>query len=126
MTEATSLIERLEALESPCRECDLELWWEVKANRGSPKKPMPKDYREANLRMDDAPLYTSSLDAAMSLVPEGYGWRLWVPSSTSLSPMVVTMWGNGQKYAPNESTAATPAIALCIASLKAQESSNGR
>lgn len=113
MMTTPSLIERLEALESPCRECDALLHHARLNGIGT-------GYAS------NAPAYTASLDAAMTLVPEGYGWRLWVPSSTALSPMVVTMWGNGRKYAPNESTAATPAIALCIASLKAQEASNDR
>ena len=63
----TSLADRIEALQGPDREVDLDIWWERKANRGSANQPMPEDYRQSNLRMNDAPRYTASLDAAMTI-----------------------------------------------------------
>ena len=62
-----TLIDKLSALTGPDREVDLDLWWECKANRGSAQQPMPDDYRKSNLRMNDAPRYTASIDAAMTL-----------------------------------------------------------
>ena len=67
--------------------------------------------------------YTASLDAAMTLVREGHGWRLWVPNSESPEPSpFVTLWGNRREYAPRDSIAATPALALCAAALRARAS----
>lgn len=60
------------------------------------------------------------IDAAMLLVPEGWGWRLWVPNSDSAEPPRVTIWSNGRAYAPTDSTAATPALALTAAALRAR------
>jgi hypothetical protein len=71
---------------------------------------------------------TASLDAALTLVPEGYGWRLWVPNSDVRMlngfPNLprVTMWGNRRSYAPYDTPAATPALALAAASLRAMAS----
>ena len=56
------------------RELDLDCWWWGKANGVSTKQPMLEDYRQSNLRMNDAPRYTSSIDAALTLVPDGGRW----------------------------------------------------
>lgn len=98
---------RVEALEGPDRSIDAQIYFAITNGVGCGMT-------------QDAPRYTASLDAAMALVPEGYGWRLWVPNSTALASISVTMWGNGRSYAPHETTAATPALALCAAALKAR------
>ena len=67
MTNWIELAERVEALDGPCRETDLDVWWWCKANRGSTKEGMPEDYRKLILRMNDVPRYTASTDAAMTL-----------------------------------------------------------
>lgn len=81
--------------------------------------------------------YTASLDAAMSLVPEG--WRWLVRSSAPNSPDAgkyfarietpdfnAYSWGKGEDWireiesgAEFKALAATPALALCSAALKA-------
>lgn len=55
------------------------------------------------------PAYTSSLDAALSLVPEGYGWN--IQGNTNIFYGVVK--GEYSKACK------TPAIALSVAALKA-------
>lgn len=55
--------------------------------------------------------FTSSIDAALTLVPEGYGWNL--QGNTNSFYAVVRGYKN--KVSP------TPAIALCIAALRARE-----
>ena len=105
------LIERLEALTGPCRECDLDLWWERKANRGSANAPMPDDYRKSNLRMNDAPRYTASIDAAMTLGTDDW----------SRADMMVTAMsdlGNPDYMEGGKWLAMLP-IRCCIAALKA-------
>lgn len=94
----TALIERLEALDAPCRECDVL----IDPVNGT------------------AFHYTAYIDAAMTLVPEGWRWSLFGPDNQAclVNP-------------DNPSQAATcdganPAIALCIAALRAQETANGR
>lgn len=87
------------------------------------------------------PAYTASLDAAMSLVPEGWAVEgmTWWPASpegasnvsteqssvrmvgTSIERMGRRMiWGHGGKDGRVEASAATPALALCAAALKAR------
>lgn len=82
----------------------------------------PADY-------DHAPHYTSSLDAAMTLVPERCGWIAGWGQTRPDEPMggaQITPYAryNGSFVAGEtiaESEAATPALALCIAALKARE-----
>lgn len=117
-TPQAALIERLQALTEPDRECDLELWWWCKASH-SWLCPMDSDYKAHNLKMDDAPRYTASLDAALTLVPDGMdeeikrarhrkGWRvnLWLPEHVGYSADATSL-----------------AITICIAALKARTSS---
>jgi hypothetical protein len=102
------LIEKLEALEGPDRDVDVAIWRSVMG--GNPVAfPMPWDH-----------CYTSCVTAALSLVPEG--WRL-------------NLWGAGKEWCayladrdeqhPNVRIVRSddieyPAIALCIASLRAR------
>jgi hypothetical protein len=74
--------------------------------------------------VQDAPKYTSSIDAALSLVPTG--WRICDLQDASLFKDIASVVAidNAPSYEPwhfrNErGMAATPAIALCIAALKA-------
>lgn len=78
------------------------------------------------------PLWTTSLDAALTLVPEGWGGRIYLSGAVSL-------WSDGpdlgavcRALAKNEtpreptkkvvgsSDCGSPALALCIAALKAR------
>ncbi len=55
------------------------------------------------------PDYTGSVDAALTLVPEGCGWLA---------------MGNAAKVGRCPAHGATPAIALCIAALRAREAAD--
>jgi len=74
----------------------------------------------------DAPHYTSSIDAAMTLVPEKHGWALNYASMASVIRLgpngaidgeIVSSWPDDQREAE---LPVSPAIALCIASLRAR------
>lgn len=75
--------------------------------------------RSTNPRNLGAPAYTSSLDAAMMLVPEGF---LWSVDTLDAFPEACVA-GPGPIGPDSYISAATPALALCIAALKAQEHS---
>lgn len=67
--------------------------------------------------------YTTSIDAALTLVPEGFTWNLLtdddLPGRARLySHMAVTL---GRPPTAISADGNTPALALCIASLRAQE-----
>ncbi len=76
---------------------------------------------------------TASLDAAMTLVPAGWGWLVSQPNAKALASgllkertpvMGEVQYGCDQRFAV---AAATPALALCAAALRArahQETSN--
>lgn len=74
--------------------------------------------------------YTTSLDAALTLVPQGWRWQV---SDRAPKPHVGRAFlnngemqlagiggGRNPKFKASEVTAYTPALALCIAALKAR------
>lgn len=70
--------------------------------------------------------YTASLDAAMTLVPEGWGWLVSQPNEKAIASGLLkertpvlgeVQYGCEQRYAV---AAATPALALCAAALRAR------
>ena len=63
------------------------------------------------------PHYTTSLDAALTLVPEGMAWTI---LSGALHAACVGDASTGNPV----TKAATPALALCIAALKARAAAN--
>lgn len=64
-----------------------------------------------------APLYTSSIDAALTLVPKGLYWEVHQDNCA------LVRGPNGHDYIGWQ--AASPAIALCIAALRALASTDG-
>ena len=110
------LIARLEAAEGPSRELDAEIaqihGWEEGhvANE--------RCWYDPDGRMRAAPpAYTSSIDAALTLVPEGRLWTLgqYVNRSGFMAAL------DNQRG----TKAATAPLALCIASLKARTQGDG-
>jgi hypothetical protein len=66
--------------------------------------------------------YTASLDAAMQLVPEGASWQM--GRGFSFAWAIVSLPSEDPMTEPREMTAeaATPALALCTAALRARAS----
>ena len=102
-----TLADRIEALDGPCREVDLAI------ERAVNTSAIHDDHLDRF--PETAKRYTASLDAAMTLVPDGCGrsyddmdngeclWRL-EPDDDS------QFWGRAK----------TPALALCAAALRAR------
>lgn len=119
-----SLIERLENAKEGSRELDQAILdalyqqhgdaayeWLLPDGNGAAIKPFP---------------FSTSLDAALSLLPEGAGWAVygfWMdnpPTQYSFSAKIET--NDGRIVTGNfQATAPSPAHALCIAALKARE-----
>ena len=111
MTDTTKLAERIEALEGPCRRIDECIQVAI-----SGKDPLDYD------GPFDAPEYTASLDAAMTLVPEGWLFDLY---NLNGYPEAHLTNDTLQRVAVSVVTA-TPALALCAAAIRAQqEAHNG-
>ena len=65
-----------------------------------------------------APAYTASLDAAVTLVPDGWSWFCEGPASISAAAHI---WNpSARASAEYRSLAKTPALALCAAALRAR------
>lgn len=131
-----SLIERLEKASGPDRDLDGAIAVAVGPWTERHGLPGPWVSKGPNHAINEAPHFTASLDAALTLVPEG-----WIVVSMKNGDLdrkyydirASTKWSviiarNGHKLeAPSEvltfpsATHESPAIALCIAALKARE-----
>jgi hypothetical protein len=119
-----ALAERCERAEGPDRRLDAEIDWTARDERGA--WYVAENYRggfshvsgwwrDADDRSHKAPEYTASLDAALTLVPEGWAWELSHNSAPGGYAKVYQELG----YEQASSAAATPALALCAAALRA-------
>jgi hypothetical protein len=121
MTDTTALTAKLEAAEGPSRELDAEICIAVEYAHLPPDVTAtactdgtvtiePKGTAPI---FDDAKCYTASIDAALTLVPEGYGFSLHCmdANQTICQAHVCDEIGD----------ACTPALALCISALRARE-----
>jgi hypothetical protein len=133
MSQLLELAERCEQATRPDRELDgaiaLALGWTFQKMKGDALQKMKGDaqayWREPGVTdfymRSKLPAYTASIDAAMTLVPKG---KYWTCSYGRLSTHEVM--GAARIVEPltidfiAESEAATPALALCAASLRAR------
>ena len=130
-TDLMELAGRCEKLEGPCRETDAEITRgimpELKLHR------IGRDwFCEASVYSGPVDItgYTASIDAAMSLVPEGWNWM----TGNRDLPLARAYVNNGQPHFTGMAArknpaniwhavvAATPAIALTAAALRARAS----
>ena len=95
------LIAALERAEGPSRELDAHIW------------------KSDGCRVAPVPRYTSSLDAALTLVPEGEAWLVGWDDENHANVFVLPS-PTSRPTGYHAQGAATPAIALCIAALKAR------
>jgi hypothetical protein len=95
------LIAKLEAAAEGSRELDREISVTV----------FSPDSKEAH----SVGFYTELIDAALTLVPEGYDWEL-----TSFPTVRAELWQREDDRRDGPQIASSPALALCIAALKAR------
>lgn len=114
------LIERIEAASGPDREIDLAIAEYAFDQRiplscygGNPINYDPRMWLE---RHDWSP--TASIDAALTLVPEGRSWELTQVVSEGIS--IAFIWNMFEAGEGDSAEAATPALALSAAALKAR------
>ena len=79
MTDLLALADLVEKLMGPDREIDgeicLALGWTHQKMKGDSKPYYRKPGDKVYYLRSEPPAYTGSLDAAMTLAPEGYKWR---------------------------------------------------
>ena len=104
MTSPAELADRVEGLEGPCRDTDLAICIALDTGRSTDPRNL------------GAPHYTASLDAVKTLVPDGHGWKVrkWAGGGAAAG-----CYASGG--ADNWHNAATPALALCAAALRAMK-----
>lgn len=132
----SSLIERLEKAEGPDRELDAdiaaavlggEIQWLQTAMTGDafPVRKYPSKDHIRGFGREPVQRYTSSIDAALTLVPEGFKWKAgysrYVPHNAEIqdyraNPVLGVFVGECDS---------NRAIALCIAVLRAQAAIEG-
>jgi len=138
----TDLIEKLEALDGPSREVDAEIakavGWTVETYTGERSRTRRKAWRDADGdRRMRTPDFTASIDAALTLVPEGWRIGLEDPGIGDLDFFEAWCWPYEDSWEPDwhlgqqgyrdhpngtiDQNKASRAIALCIAALKARE-----
>lgn len=136
MTDLQDIIARLEAATGPDRELDRDICLLVGPYRSDLWEKHP-DHSNL-LRTKDATAndwvvawnYTGSLDAALTLVPENHRWTI---SSEEFDgggdPILPSAFVGlfGADYSPDQfNVAKTPAIALCIAIMKARSRTDAK
>ena len=118
------LIKRLKALDGPCRECDAEIAY-IMMMRPDYAKMKERGF-QAVLGCGGAQLFTASVDASLTTVPEGWEWY---------EGHVSRVGGDyqGQTHILRELARGyilkgfhkLPEIAICIAALRARLSHKG-
>jgi hypothetical protein len=116
------LIERLGKAEGPDRELDGDIFaaaggaaWEEAYRLAQEPCGCPHDVAVRDAKSRYSPRYTASLDAALSLVPEGWIWDV---ASTGCA---WTMPEGALGWHVSISGPRSPALALCIVALKARD-----
>lgn len=134
MSALLDLAERCEAATGPDRELDAAIWCELNGreypeppytqmlqhDRYDPSKGTFEQGTQSGILLqsykDNALSYTASLDAAMTLVPEGCFWAGGDHPELGAAMTVTNIQGS----LPQAAKAATPALALCAAALRAR------
>ena len=127
MSEHAALIAKLEAADGPSRELDQEIGVSIGDRR--------PDHNWVLLRLGSyvadaggwnetfwiADNYTSSIDAALTLVPAWCGWNVDGHRESIVTKNNVNSLGEREDDDWYSAYHKTPAIALCIAALKARQ-----
>jgi hypothetical protein len=124
--DIAALADRVEAATGPDRELDALIAVFVGVDHGSKTEWADSETGSYIVYDEVAPRYTASLDAAMTLVPEGMSIKMALhPGENfadvySLGPIYETATGLDRKVLVTfEGHAAIPALALCAAALRA-------
>lgn len=130
-----SLIQELEAAKEGSRLLDARIHEDAQPDQSlrakferAASRPVA-DVGMPTIIPDSVPHYTTSLDAALSLVPGGVGFIIGTDGDTHYAQIISELefeCDEGSSCAVHsEAQAASPALALCIAALKARAPEEG-
>ena len=115
---SNDLIARLEAATGASRELDAAIaeavGYIVRYDKADPRGTTPYYQPVPDYSWRPVPTYTASIDAALTLVPEGWDYTIYSRGEVSVHR---SKSGTRTFY---DAEAATPALAICIAALKAR------
>lgn len=123
-TDAIDLIARTQKATGPDRELDLEIlnydgrqppWIWLDRASGTITREQYGPGAAGN-PVASLECFTGSVDAALTLIPDGYAWRL--DQALSDAGDKTLAWASVEGFHANR--VATPALALCAAALKAR------
>lgn len=145
MSDISDLIARLEKATGPDRELDIFIGNTTRVvwNGLNQKEidyligeiPNEKGWKASGARghLEICPRFTASLDAALTLVPEGWAWAIHQyhdcsgPHADAVATVSRVTWGASEENFFGKETARHPivAIALCISALKVRTTKTG-
>lgn len=126
---------RVAAASGPSRELDAEIWravkqsmhdrvyWTAAMGKPTPLPPWPEILASGlgiAATRTHAPRYTESLDAAMTLVPDGLYWLVGKGRSRPNEPLYDAQVFDEKRMCKEEQSETNAALALCAAALKAR------
>lgn len=110
------LAARVEAAEGPSRDLDMQIALACFSESDAAAQGWFHTLKQMRNRLSVVPAYTASIDAALTLVPEGMDWERRHPNEWKV-------FGDDKdgfyRYGTSEG-AATPAQGLCAAALRAK------
>lgn len=124
------LLERIKQLNGPCRYTDAEIAAAIgldldighelsKIMRTYKKNELVDMMHDPNWAYSRIPAYTSSVDAALTLLPEGHSALIAINPTKTLVNLNVGGLGDFETKWYEIVDSKTPPIAICIASIKA-------
>lgn len=131
MNKLLALADRVEKLTGPDREVDAEIAAVQGLRAVDEGHPLGWQCYDADGRITAFRRYTASIDHAMTLVPEGWGWMVSQPNERAIASGLLKAWapvmGEVQYGCDNRHAVAcaTPALALLAASLRARAHGGG-
>jgi len=131
----SSLIERLEKAEGPDRELDADIaaavlggeiqWQTAMTGDALPVRKYPSKDHIRGFGREPVQRYTSSIDAALTLVPEGFKWKTGYSRHVPHNAVIQDYRANPILGAFTGECDSNRAIAICIASLRARSAMTG-
>lgn len=123
MSSLSDLIARVENASGPDRRLDFDLWATITNPDGFPALSEPEESRtgwfDTWKDRGGFPLYTASIDAALTLLPEGFAAAVGTMAFKNCDRKPWATYWTPQGV-PHSVEAATPALAVVIAALKAR------